>query len=106
MQQKPNYNILKRYSIRYLFCALKYSNDCSIVSEIYSRTYDHVFNYIYPKVSSTSDASTIVRDVYGVLSTTQLINEKEQDILAYLERVADGCLVLYSRNSTKTRNYA
>lgn len=89
-----------------LFSSLKHTKTNLALSEVYKRTYDHMFNYIYPKVSITSDTSIIVQDVYRVLCTMCLSNSKEKNILKYLERIADRCLIHHSLNSTKSKVYA
>lgn len=96
--------IIDRSSLHYLFSFLKVSKDEKLFGEIYSRTYSKLFHYIDPKVSVASDTSTIIQMVYRILFTTQLANEQEQNIVTYLERLADGCLLLH--NSSKSITYA
>lgn len=89
-------------SLKVLFRHFKQTKDNSILGEIYMQTYKYLFSYIHPRVSSVSIAVTLVQQVYKVFSTQELSEEKEQDVISYLERLADGCLVLHSRDEQIT----
>lgn len=97
------------HSLKYLFYQLKKAKNNEVIAEVYNRTYEHLFDYIHPKVSSAAETSIIVQEVYKIIST-QPVEESEQNLLAFLERIADGCLVLENKDnsfrSTKPQIYA
>ncbi len=86
--------IVDNFSLDYLFQKLKESHNESIISEIYSRSFQHIFNYVHPKVSKESDTLIIVQDVYRILFSNPTSIKNENCLLTYLERLADGCLIL------------
>lgn len=96
---------INRHSLKYLFYQLKQTRSNTLISEIYDLTYEHLFNYIYPRVSSTSDTSILVLEVYRILATEVIDTEYDQSLLSFLERVADGCIILHSRR-TKSAHYS
>ncbi len=103
MKSDQNNIVIDNFSLEYLFEQLKKSNDNYNMSRVYAKTHDHIFNYVYPKISSEKDALIIVQNVYRQLSKTNLENEKEISLLSYLERLADGLLIICVEDSNQSK---
>ncbi len=96
MQSKIKIEQLEIYSTWFLFYLYKQEKDDKILNEIFLRTYSDIYDSIKSRVGLRDDPMNLVMIVYTIMKKILQKDDPIENVESYLEKIVDGCLIIYS----------